>query len=437
MYRCIFCGLESQSENARFCSKCGPDSPANNWKSEEIDNATQVEQYVSILGDLYFDNHSVTEVENLSLRRREKLKISYDTHISILAEFTKQKKSIAHLSKFRFEFNENVTDAYAGHDTFLEFQISNLSDDESLKFSLFWDDPETVDRIELRAESKKFIKPNSTVSINCTSVFDRIGIKEISDLQVTVTDEYGEKASFRVEPFRFKVGNPDQRTTNNFSTHNQISIEGRGVIDASRMGANQSGLSGDLADQKLWKELFFHYNLKKLPAKIYITKKNKYYFLISDDYFINILKSLKINNRQLKNSNAWHVLIVGGDSEKKSFINDLILRDLCLNVRKTSGDILESPKDLAAILLNLGSESLLEFHNIDKLEGYMWEIYTTAMNGQIKIEIGEEDNIRSLDLNVARYSSLVFCDDLDNMPSNCRELFDCIIFLNQNELWVP
>ena len=100
MYRCIFCGLESQSENARFCSKCGPDSPANNWKSEEIDNATQVEQYVSILGDLYFDNHSVTDVENLSLRRREKLKISYDTHINILAEFTKQKESIVHLSKW-------------------------------------------------------------------------------------------------------------------------------------------------------------------------------------------------------------------------------------------------------------------------------------------------------------------------------------------------
>jgi len=292
MFNCFFCGLESQSENARFCSKCGPDSPANNWKSEEIDNATQVEQYVSILGDLYFDNHSVTDVENLSLRRREKLKISYDTHINILAEFTKQKESIVHLSKFRFEFNENVTDAYAGHDTFLEFRISNLSDDESLKVSLFWDDPETVDRIELRAESKKFIKPNSTISINCTTVFDRIGIKEISDLQVTVANEYGEKANFKVEPFRFKVGNPDQRVTNNFSTHNQISIEGRGVIDASGMGANQSGLSGNLIDQKLWKELFvlyspnlnlelFNKNKKAIEKQLPSTKHNIFDFPVA------------------------------------------------------------------------------------------------------------------------------------------------------------
>ena len=37
--------------------------------------------------------------------------------------------------------------------------------------------------------------------------------------------------------------------------HNQISIEGRGVIDASGMSANQSGVSGDLIDRKLWKEL--------------------------------------------------------------------------------------------------------------------------------------------------------------------------------------
>ena len=100
MFSCFFCGLKSQSENARFCSDCGPDSPANNWKSEEIDNATQVEQYVSILGDIYFDNHSVTEVENLSLRRREKLKISYDTHISILAEFTKQKNQLLIFQNF-------------------------------------------------------------------------------------------------------------------------------------------------------------------------------------------------------------------------------------------------------------------------------------------------------------------------------------------------
>ena len=91
MYKCIYCGYESLREKAEFCSKCGPDSPANSWQPDEIDNISNVEKYMSILGEFYFETHSAEEIEKLSLRRREKLKISYGTHTSILADFQKQK----------------------------------------------------------------------------------------------------------------------------------------------------------------------------------------------------------------------------------------------------------------------------------------------------------------------------------------------------------
>lgn len=236
MFKCIYCGFASVSGAAIFCGECGPNGPASAWSPEDVDLNTKVSQYISLLSEYYFESHSDAEIEKLSMRMRERLKISHAKHVEILSKLSEQKKAVAHLSNFRFEFNENVTDAYAGHDTFLDFRYTNLSQDDAFKLSLLWDDPETTDRVDLRTETKSFVKPFASLTMGCSAVFDRIGIKEISDLLLTVTDQFGDTANFRVEPFRFKVGNPDARVVQHISTHNQISIEGRGVVDATGMG---------------------------------------------------------------------------------------------------------------------------------------------------------------------------------------------------------
>jgi len=259
MYKCLFCGLDSPSEKARFCSACGPDGPAKDWISGDIDQPQKVTQYVSALSEYYFDAQDSNSVEKYSLRIRQKLKISHDTHVSIISKLAKQKQAVEHLKNFRFEFNENVIDAYAGNDTFLNFRYTNLSEEDFFKISLFWDDPSTTDRIDINAETKSLVKPLSSVTIGASAVFDRIGIKEISDLQITITDQLGERAKFRAEPFSFKVGNPDQKITQNISTHNQISIEGRGVIDASGMGAEKNSTLPTANNQPKWVNLNFSF----------------------------------------------------------------------------------------------------------------------------------------------------------------------------------
>ena len=221
MYKCLFCGMENPSEKARFCTECGPESPSLSWSQSEVDCGDKVDHYASIFSEFYFDTHSEIEIEKFSLRLRERFKISYGTHSKVLARFSTQKKIISHFSNFRFEFNENVTDAFAGHDTFLDFRYTNLSEDDAFKVSILWDDPETTDRVDLRTETKSFVKPLSSLTFGGSAVFDRIGIKEISDLQITITDRLGESAKFRAESFRFKVANHKQRITNNISTHNQ------------------------------------------------------------------------------------------------------------------------------------------------------------------------------------------------------------------------
>lgn len=257
MYKCVFCGLENQTDKARFCAECGPEGPATNWEANEVDQLAKVTQYAALLSEYYFQSNSDAEVEKFSMRMRERLKISYAKHVEVISNFSEQKKAVVHLSNFRFEFNENVIDAYAGHDTFLDFRYTNLSEDELFKVGLHWDDPETVDHIDFRAETKTFIQPCTPSKLGGKVVFERSGIKEISDLIITITDQFGECASFRAEPFRFKVGSLDQRITQNISTHNQISIEGRGVIDASGLGTGNIRTERDHSTEPSWMPLSF------------------------------------------------------------------------------------------------------------------------------------------------------------------------------------
>jgi predicted RNA-binding protein with RPS1 domain len=259
MFKCIFCGYDAPSETARFCGECGPDGPAKDWTQEGIDQPAKVSQYVSILSEFYFDAQTGAEVERFSLRMRERLKISHDTHSSVLSKLATQKKAIAHLANFRIEFNENVTDAYAGHDTYLSFRYTNLSEEDLFKISLLWDDPETTDRVDFRAQTSSFVKPQGIATLGGSVIFDRMGIKELADMQITIEDQFGESANFKAEPFSFRVGNHDQRITQNISTHNQISIEGRGVVDASGMGTEKVALHPATNNQAKWKNLVFSY----------------------------------------------------------------------------------------------------------------------------------------------------------------------------------
>jgi len=268
MYRCLFCGYYNPSETARFCVECGPDGAAKDWTPKDIDHPAKVSQYVSMLSEFYFDAQTEAAVEKFSLRMRERLKISYDTHVSIITKLAAQKKSIVHLANFRIEFNENVTDAYAGHDTYLSFRYTNLSEDDLFKISLLWDDPETTDRIDLRAQTSNFVKPQGTATLGGSVIFERMGIKELVDMQITITDQFSDSANFKAEPFSFRVGNHDQRITQNISTHNQISIEGRGVVDASGMGAEKAPAHSTPNNLPRWRELGFVFVPDVLELKL-------------------------------------------------------------------------------------------------------------------------------------------------------------------------
>jgi len=235
MKDCQRCGHEFANENAKFCDQCGHD---NSWSDGDIDRPEALKKYVTALPPIFFDLESTPEALNtFSLSLRERFKISFEQHKTIFAALTEKKNTLAAMLGLGLEFDENILDAYAGHDTHLRFRLNNpQTSTEIFKITLEWDDPETPDHQDYRTSSAGFLKPGQQIEVAGTHMFMRAGPKEISELVLTLENQFFDKARFLVFPFRFKVANSAQQVVNNITTHNQISIEGRGVVDASGAG---------------------------------------------------------------------------------------------------------------------------------------------------------------------------------------------------------
>lgn len=254
MKKCQKCGHVFIKPDALFCIECGHN---NSWAESEIDLPDGVRKYATSLHQLFFDPSNTQEaVSKYALGLRERLKISIDLHETIIAKFTQRRSEIEQMMSLRIEFDESISDAFAGHDCHLRFRVINPHDNaEMFKVTLEWDDPETVNPVDFRAMTNSFVKPGQAQEIAGTHVFMRAGPKQITQMQLTVENQFFDQCTFVVSPFSFRVGSFQQQVVNNITTHNKISIEGRGVVDASNMGASSPVELPD--SQPRWKVLPF------------------------------------------------------------------------------------------------------------------------------------------------------------------------------------
>ena len=85
-----------------------------------------------------------------------------------------------------------------------------------------------------------------------------------------------------------------------------------------------------------------------------------------------------------------HVLLFGPPGLGKTTLSHIIAAELGVNLRQTSGPVLEKPKDLAAILTNLERNDVLFIDEIHRLSPVVEEILYPALEDyQIDILIGE------------------------------------------------
>jgi Holliday junction DNA helicase RuvB len=100
-----------------------------------------------------------------------------------------------------------------------------------------------------------------------------------------------------------------------------------------------------------------------------------------------------------------HTLIFGPPGLGKTTLANILAREMGVNLRSTSGPVLEKPGDLAALLTNLEPRDLLFIDEIHRLAPAVEEVLYPAMEDyQLDIMIGEGPAARSIKLDLPEFT---------------------------------
>jgi holliday junction DNA helicase RuvB len=112
-----------------------------------------------------------------------------------------------------------------------------------------------------------------------------------------------------------------------------------------------------------------------------------------------------IGAAKMRNEALDHVLLFGPPGLGKTTLSHIIAHELGVNLRQTSGPVLEKPKDLAALLTNLEKNDVLFIDEIHRLSPVVEEILYPALEDyKIDIMIGEGPAARSIKLDLQPFT---------------------------------
>ena len=169
-------------------------------------------------------------------------------------------------------------------------------------------------------------------------------------------------------------------------------------------------------------------NLRPKNFKDFIGQKNE----------IDKLK-VYIQAAQNRKESLDHVILYGPPGLGKTTLANILSKELNVNIKMTSGPILDRAGDLAGILTNLDDKDVLFIDEIHRLNTIVEEYLYSAMEDYlIDIMIDKGPNARSVQLNLNPFTLIGATTKLGNLTSPMRDRFGVIVrldFYNDDDLF--